>query len=77
MSVRAAFVLGVFLVLAALAHGGFYAAGHDFVVNRFTGHYEFVPGGEEDGDVTMPTRACRTLTSQRAAARVGLLPRRR
>lgn len=75
MSARAAFVLGVFLVLAALAHGGFYAAGHDFVVNRFTGQYEFVPGDDEGGDDAMATRTCRSLTSRRAVARVGL-PRR-
>lgn len=76
MSVRAALVLGVFILLAALAHGGFYAAGHDFVVNRFTGQYEFVPG-DDDPDASTPARACRTLTSRGAAARVGLLPRRR
>jgi len=51
MSVRAAFVLGVFLVAAALAHGGIWAAGHDFVVNRFTGVYEFVPA-EDLGEDT-------------------------
>jgi hypothetical protein len=77
MSVRAAFVLGVFILLAALAHGGFYAAGHDFVVNRFTGDYEFVPDEGDDADASMAVRACRTLTSRRAAARVGLLSRRR
>ncbi|MCW5891743.1 MAG: hypothetical protein KIT14_14510 [bacterium] len=77
MSVRAAFVLGVFLVLAALAHGGFYAAGHDFVVNRFTGQFEFVPGDDEDGDAATPTHRCRALTSPGGAARVGFLPRRR
>src|SRR5262249_38844453 len=43
MSMRSAFLLGVFLLAAALAHGGIYAAGHDFVMNRFTGWYEFVP----------------------------------
>jgi hypothetical protein len=52
MSVRAAFVLGVFLVAAALAHGGIWAAGHDFIVNRFTGVYEFVPADDELGDET-------------------------
>jgi hypothetical protein len=76
MSVRAAFVLGVFLVLAALAHGGFYAAGHDFVMNRFTGQYEFVPGDGDEGDDALATRTCGALTSQGAVARVGRLPRR-
>jgi hypothetical protein len=76
VSVRATFVLGVFLVLAALAHGGFYAAGHDFVVNRFTGRYEFVPGDGDEGDDAMATRTCRALTPRRGAARVGFLPRR-
>ena len=33
MSARAALILGFFLVVAALAHGGIYSAGHDFVVN--------------------------------------------
>ena len=83
MSVRAAFVLGVLLLLAALLHGGIYTAGHDFVVNRFTGSYEFVPGDDYDdwgGDTgaARPLRrgAC-TLTSMDPAARVGALQRRR
>jgi hypothetical protein len=50
MSVRAAFVLGVFLVAAAIAHGGIWTAGHDFIVNRFTGVYEFVPADELDDE---------------------------
>jgi hypothetical protein len=48
MSVRAAVVLGFFLVVAALVHGGVWSAGNDFVVNRFTGTYEFVPGDDEE-----------------------------
>ena len=60
MSARAAFVLGSLIVLAALVHGGVYSAGHDFVVNRFTGVWEFVPADdyEEGGDarhVRLPT----------------------
>ena len=43
MSVRAALVLAICLILAALLHGGLYAPGHDFVVNRFTGRFQFVP----------------------------------
>ena len=48
MSARAALILGFFLVVAALAHGGIYTAGHDFVVNRFTGYHEFVPSEEPE-----------------------------
>jgi len=48
MSGWAALILGVFLVAAAVLHGGVYSPGHDFVVNRFTGSYEFVPADEED-----------------------------
>jgi hypothetical protein len=59
MSVRAALVLGVFLVLAALAHGGVYSPGHDFVVNRFTGWYQFVPA-EDEGEETSPPSAWTT-----------------
>ncbi len=71
MTARAAFLLGLFLVLAALVHGGFYAAGHDFVVNRFTGRFQFVPAeGEDEGDT--PVRA---LTSRRPEARVDGLAR--
>jgi len=54
MSVRAAVVLGIFAVLAALALGGIYVPGNDFVVNRFTGTYEFVPADDyDDEDATM------------------------
>jgi hypothetical protein len=54
MSVRTAFVLGLFAVLAALALGGIYTAGSDFVVNRFTGAWEYVPADEGyEDDATM------------------------
>jgi hypothetical protein len=79
MSARAALVLGTFLLFAALVHGGIYAAGHDFVVNRFTGHFEFVPSDEiEEGNV--PARHFAhvpNLTSSGAGARVVCLQRRR
>jgi hypothetical protein len=79
MSLRAAVVLGLFLLLAALVHGGIYAPGHDFVFNRFTGWFAFVPGEDEDygddGDVT--GASCRALTSRRPPDRVGGLHRRR
>ncbi len=81
MSVRVIVVLGLFLLLAALAHGGIYAAGHDFVVNRFTGRFEFVPA-EEGEEATTPARwtlshACRRLTSSGPASRVVGLHHRR
>jgi hypothetical protein len=69
MTARAAFLLGLFLVLAALVHGGFYAAGQDFVVNRFTGRFQFVPAEDED-EANTPVRSVRTLTSSRPEARV-------
>lgn len=79
MTARAAFVLGLFLVLAALVHGGIYTAGHDFVLNRFTGWYEFVPGddGWQEESGARRVRACRTLTSTTPAARFAGLHRRR
>ncbi len=82
MSVRAAFVLGFFIVLAALAHGGVYTAGHDFVVNRFTGAFEFVPSDDSrdedwDGNVGTSSRVRRALTSSGPTARVNGLHRRR
>jgi len=79
MSARAAFVLGLFLVIAAVVHGGLYSAGHDFVMNRFTGRYEFVPADDYDDDEeTRDVRThFRTLTSRRAAARVEGLQCRR
>ncbi len=69
MTARAAFLLGLFLVLAALVHGGFYAAGHDFVVNRFTGRFQFVPAQDEEEPDT-PIRSASALTSRRPEARV-------
>jgi len=55
MSARAAFLFGFFLLIAALVHGGIYSAGHDFVVNRFTGQFQFVPA-EEGAEPTTPAR---------------------
>ena len=75
MSARAAFVLGVFLLLAALLHGGVYTAGQDFVMNRFTGTYEFVPA--DDYDDSGGTHDVRALTSRRPAARFDFLQCRR
>ena len=80
MSVRAALVLGFLLVLAALVHGGIWSPGNDFVVNRFTGAYEFVPGEEEedwDGTVAFSRADGCTLTSRRVAGGVASLRRRR
>jgi hypothetical protein len=79
MSARAAFVLGLFLVAAAIAHGGLYSAGQDFVVNRFTGVYEFVPAADDDDDqdVHRAHVRLRTLTSRRPAGRVDGLQCRR
>ena len=74
MRTRAAFVLGLFILLAALVHGGLYSAGHDFVVNRFTGEFRFVPADEEADDQT-PVDAARALTEHRAEARVDRLVR--
>ena len=69
MTLRAALVLGFFVVVAALVHGGFYAAGHDFVVNRFTGRFQFVPAEDEE-EADTPVRSVRALTSRRPEARV-------
>ena len=80
MSARAAIVLGLFLVVAAFVHGGLYSAGHDFVMNRFTGHYEFVPPDDYDDDQEthhVHVRLPRTLTSRGGAARVDRLQCRR
>jgi hypothetical protein len=73
MSVRAAALLGFFLAVASLLHGGIYAAGHDFVVNRFTGQYQFVPADEDD-ESSMPAHLrlhgpC-TLTFRKSGVRV-------
>jgi len=70
MTARAAFVLGLFALLAALVHGGIYSAGHDFVMNRFTGEFRFVPA-DEDAEEETPIDASRTLTAHRPGARVG------
>jgi hypothetical protein len=80
VSVRAALVLGLSLILAALLHGGIYAPGHDFVVNRFTGHFQFVPSEDEDWgeeDEGVNDARCRALTSKIAPDRVSRLYRRR
>ncbi len=79
MSARAAFVLGLFLVLAAVAHGGLYSAGHDFVMNRFTGNWEFVPADDYDDseDAHHVQTRFRTLTSRGVAGRVEGLQCRR
>ena len=80
MTAKAAFVLGLFLLAAAFVHGGIYAAGHDFVMNRFTGWYEFVPGDDDGGydDEAGARRAALcTLTSTRPTARFAGLHRRR
>jgi hypothetical protein len=80
MSARAALVLGIFLLLAALVHGGLYAPGHDFVVNRFTGWFQFVPSEDEDYDDEeggVNDALCHTLTSKRPADRFGALHHRR
>ena len=69
MTARGAFVLGLFIVLAALVQGGIYAAGHDFVVNRFTGEFHFVPA-EDEGEDQTPIEASNALTARRAGARV-------
>ena len=79
MSVKAAIVLGASLVLAALVHGGLYTAGHDFVMNRFTGWFQFVPSEDEEyDDEEGPTNAlCRALTSKVPPDRFGPLHHRR
>jgi hypothetical protein len=80
MSVRAALVLGICLILAALVHGGLYAPGHDFVVNRFTGRFQFVPSEDEDWgdeDEGVNDARCRALTLKNSPDRVVRLYRRR
>jgi hypothetical protein len=80
MSARAALVLGISLILAALVHGGLYAPGHDFVVNRFTGRFQFVPSEDEDWedeDGGVNDARCRALTSKNPPDRVVGLYRRR
>ena len=69
MGVRAALVIGLFVALASLLHGGIYAPGQDFIVNRFTGAVRFVPA--DDGDeASPPIRAARALTPRRSGARL-------
>jgi hypothetical protein len=80
MSVRAALVLGFFILLAALVHGGLYAPGHDFVMNRFTGWFVFVPSEDEEWDDEeggVNCAVCRALTSKGPADRFGGLHHRR
>ena len=74
MSVKAAALLGFFLVIASILHGGVYAPGHDFILNRFTGWYEFVPAddvGDDDATEAVGSvgAAC-ALTSRRPGVRV-------
>jgi hypothetical protein len=71
MSVKAVLLLGTFLVVAGLLHGGIYSAGHDFIVNRFTGRFEFVPadGDEEGGMEAIAQHGC-ALTSLGPGVRV-------
>jgi hypothetical protein len=73
MSIKASLLLGFFLVAASLLHGGIYSAGHDFVMNRFTGRFEFVPADDEDEDATEAVNrhvATCALTSLRPGVRV-------
>jgi hypothetical protein len=80
MSVRAAVILGIFILLAALVHGGLYAPGRDFVMNRFTGWFAFVPGEDEEWDDEeggVNDAVCRALTSRRPPDNVVRLHRRR
>jgi hypothetical protein len=80
MSVRAALVLGIFILLAALVNGGLYAPGRDFVMNRFTGWFAFVPSEDEefeDEEGGVNSAVCRALTSRVPPDRFGGLHRRR
>ena len=72
MGTRAIFLVGLFILLAALVHGGIYSAGHDFVVNRFTGAFEFVPAEDDEDEAARPACGARhtTLTSRRPGVRV-------
>ena len=69
MGTRAALVIGFFATLASLLHGGIYAPGQDFIVNRFTGAVRFVPAEDAD-DAATPIRVARALTPRRSAARL-------
>jgi hypothetical protein len=80
VTARAALVLGICLILAALVHGGLFAPGHDFVVNRFTGHFQFVPSEDDawgDEDEGVNDARCRALTSKNRPDRLSGLYRRR
>ena len=66
MGTRAALVIGLFAVLASFLHGGIYAPGQDFIVNRFTGAVRFVPADDPD-EAGTPIRAVRALTPRRSA----------
>ena len=69
MGVRTALVIGFFVTLASLLHGGIYAPGQDFIVNRFTGAVRFVPAEDSD-EASTPIRTARALTPRRSAARL-------
>ena len=69
MGTRAALVIGLFAALASFLHGGIYAPGQDFIVNRFTGAVRFVPAEEPDEEGTA-IRTARALTPRRSAARL-------
>ena len=69
MGTRAALVIGLFAVLASFLHGGLYAPGQDFIVNRFTGEVRFVPA-EDPEDASTEIRVARALTPRRSAARL-------
>ena len=72
MGIKAGLLLGMFLLFAALLHGGIYSTGHDFVVNRFTGTFQFVPAEDEEDEATLPATCTRhtTLTFRRPGVRV-------
>jgi hypothetical protein len=69
MGVRAALVIGFFVTLASFLHGGIYAPGQDFIVNRFTGAVRFVPAEDAD-EASTPIRNARALTPRRSGARL-------
>jgi hypothetical protein len=80
MSLRGIVLLGLFLVVASFVHGGIYSAGHDFVLNRFTGWYEFVPAEGDDEEeagtqIFAPIGSPRALTCTGPGARVARLGR--
>jgi hypothetical protein len=79
MSFWGALVLGLFLALASFLNGGVWAPGHDFVVNRFTGEYVFVPAEDEESEATAEEAAAGlcALTSRRPGVRVARSARER